>query len=132
MAKVLLSVIGISILLWGGLPGAHGQKATEMFIPVGQSPGLSGRYTVVGRVEAVNAKDRTVTIVGSSGTRTASMTSRTQIWLDRSKLRLSNQKGTLADLRKGLTVEVKYANGEKEKGVAEWIKVELTESPGKR
>ena len=60
------------------------------------------------------------------------MTSRTQIWLDRSKLRLSNQKGTLADLRKGLTVEVKYANGEKEKGVAEWIKVELTESPGKR
>ncbi|MCI0372108.1 MAG: hypothetical protein L0214_12240 [candidate division NC10 bacterium] len=132
MAKVLLSVIGISILLWGGLPDAHGQKATEMFIPVGQSPGLSGRYTVIGRVETVNAKDRTVTIVGSSGTRTASMTSRTQIWLDRSKLRLSNQKGTLADLRKGLTVEVKYVNGEKEKGVAEWIKVELTESPGKR
>ena len=132
MAKVLLSVIGISILLWGGLPDAHGQKATEMFIPVGQSPGLSGRYTVIGRVETVNAKDRTVTIIGSSGTRTASMTSRTQIWLDRSKLRLSNQKGTLADLRKGLTVEVKYANGEKEKGVAEWIKVELTESPGKR
>ena len=132
MAKALLSVIGISILLWGGLPDAHGQKATEMFIPVGQSPGLSGRYTVIGRVETVNAKDRTVTIIGSSGTRTASMTSRTQIWLDRSKLRLSNQKGTLADLRKGLTVEVKYANGEKEKGVAEWIKVELTESPGKR
>jgi len=132
VAKVLLSVIGISILLWGGLPDAHGQKATEMFIPVGQSPGLSGRYTVIGRVETVNAKDRTVTIIGSSGTRTASMTSRTQIWLDRSKLRLSNQKGTLADLRKGLTVEVKYANGEKEKGVAEWIKVELTESPGKR
>jgi hypothetical protein len=49
--------------------------------------------------------------------------------LDRSKLRLTNQYGTLDDLRKGNLVEVKYESSElKRMGPAEWIKVEVAAS----
>ncbi len=131
MVKVLMTVIGIAVLLWGSAPSAHGQRATEMYIPVGQSPGLSGKYTMIGKIETTNAQGRIVTIAGPSGTYTATITSRTKIWVDRSKLRLPNQKGTLSDLQKGLTVEVKYEDSEQMgRGAAEWVKVQPTGSLG--
>jgi len=126
MLKVLMTVIGIAVLLWGSAPSAHGQRATEMYIPVGQSPGLSGKNTMIGKIETTNAQGRIVTIAGSSGIYTATITSRTKIWLDRSKLRLANQKGTFADLQKGQTVEIRYEGSEQMgRGAAEWVKVQL-------
>lgn len=131
MLKLLMTVIGIAVLLWGSAPSAHGQRATEMYIPVGQSPGLSGKYTMIGKIETINAQGRIVTIAGPSGTYTATITTRTKIWVDRSKLRLTNQKGTFSDLQKGLTVEVKYEDSKQMgRGAAEWVKVQLTGSPG--
>lgn len=128
MLRVLLGVMGIAILLWGGTPNAHGQKATEMFIPLGQSPGLSHRVTVMGRIEAVSAPARTITVAGSAGTWTAEVTDRTKIWLDRSKLKVSNQNGAFADLQKERLVEIKYEDdGRRGRGPAEWIKVEVTD-----
>ena len=56
MLKILMMVIGIAVLLWGSAPSAHGQRATEMYVPVGQSPGVSGKYTVVGKIETINAQ----------------------------------------------------------------------------
>lgn len=132
MLRFVIGVMGIAVLLWGATPYAHGQKATEMFIPLGQSPGLSGKVTVIGTIDAVNARDQTITIVGPSATWGAQITDRTKIWLDRSKLRLPNQYGTFADLQKGRMVEVKYEdnrNKGKDKGPAEWVKVQLAE-PG--
>jgi hypothetical protein len=126
MLKVLMAVIGIAVLLWGSAPSAHGQRATEMYIPVGQSPGLSGKHTMIGKIETINAQGRILTIAGSSGTHTATITGRTQIWLDNSKLKLTNQKGTFSDLQKGRIVEVKYEGNEPVgKGAAEWVKVQL-------
>ncbi len=127
MLKVLMMVIGIAVLLWGSAPSAHGQRATEMYVPVGQSPGVSGKYTVVGKIETINAQKRTVTIAGSSGTHTATITGRTQIWLDKNKLKLTNQKGTFSDLQVGRTVEIKYEDPKQMgRGASEWIKVQLT------
>jgi hypothetical protein len=132
ISKSLLIILGATVIFWSDTPLAHGQKATEIFIPVGQSPGLSNRVTVIGTIEGIDAPRRTLAITGPSGTWRATITDRTQIWMDRSKLRLTNQNGTFAYLRKGLLVEVKYEDPEgrnKGQGLAEWIKVQITE-PG--
>jgi hypothetical protein len=130
MLKYVMGVIAIGVVLWGSSPNALGQKATEMFIPLGQSPGLSSKYTVIGTIETVDARNRTIIIAGPSETWSAQITDQTKIWLDRSKLRLTNQKGTFADLRKGRLVEVKYEDANRKgKSPAGWIKVQVT-SPG--
>jgi hypothetical protein len=130
MLKYVMGVIAIGVVLWGSSPNALGQKATEMFIPLGQSPGLSSKYTVIGTIETVDARNRTIIITGPSETWSAQITDQTKIWLDRSKLRLTNQKGTFADLRKGRLVEVKYEDANRKgKSPAGWIKVQVT-SPG--
>ncbi len=122
------SVIGVGVLLLlvGGTSFAHGQKEAERYIPLGQSPGLSGTHTVIGEIKAVNAESRTVSVAAPSGTRTATVTDRTRIWLDRSRLNRTTLKGGFDDLRAGSTVEVKYEDTER-KQVAEWIKVEVIE-----
>jgi hypothetical protein len=125
--KVLVGVVGLSALLWGGQPVASAQEMTERFIPIGQSPGLSGKHTVIGKIQTVNARDQTVVIVAPTGSWNAKVTERTKIWLDRSKLAQTNVKGTLADLRPGATVEVKPEGRQRSGsgGPAEWIKVQV-------
>lgn len=128
ICKSLLIIVATIVTLWSDTPFAHGQKATELFIPVGQSPGLSNKVTVIGTIDAIDAPGRTLAIAGPSGRWRATITDRTQIWLDRSKLRLTNQTGTFASLRKGLVVEVKYEDPEgreKGQGPAEWVKVQI-------
>ena len=129
MWKFWLVLLAVGILLWGGTPYAHGQKAAEMFITTGQSPGLSGKVTVMGKIEAINPQERTIMIAGPPATSSARVTDRTQIWLDRSRLRQTNQAGSFADLRVGRTVEVKYEDAQRRgEGPAEWIKVQLEAS----
>ena len=127
MRKALMNAAVIGTLVLGGAADAHGQEATEMFVPIGQSPGLSGKVTVIGTIDAVDAGNRTITIAGGSATSRAEVTDRTDVWLDRSKLRLPNQKGTFADLKRGLVVEVKYEDDARRgMGPARWIKVQPT------
>lgn len=108
MFKLWMGVIGVGMLLWGGVPHALGQKSTEMFIPLGQSPGLSGNLTVIGKIETINVAGQSITVVGSSESWRATITNRTRIWIDKSSLQSTNQAGTFADLKEGLLVEVKY------------------------
>ncbi|MFQ5960356.1 MAG: hypothetical protein ACE5MG_03095 [Candidatus Methylomirabilales bacterium] len=127
MLRFIMGVVAISLLLWAGTPYAHGQKTTEMFIPIGQSPGQSGSVTIVGTIETVNTRNRTIVVAGPSGQWNAQVTRQTHIWLDRSTLGLSNQYGKFADLRRGRLVEVKYVGSERRsEGPAEWIKVQVT------
>jgi hypothetical protein len=121
--------IGVAIAFLWNIPFAHGQKATERFIPLGKSPGLSGKHTIIGKIETINAQERTIAITDSAGSHVVKITDLTQIWLDKSKIQLTSSKGTFADLEKGLLVEVKYEDKDgKDKGLAEWIKVQITES----
>jgi len=132
--KLAIGVVATGVWLWSGMPSAHGQKATEIFIPIGQSPGLSNKVSVIGTIETVDARGQVIAIAGPSGSWSATITGRTKIWLDKSKLRLPNQKGTFADLQKGRLVEVKYEGPEgrsKAKGPADWIKVQITEPSAK-
>lgn len=125
--KHVMGVVATGVWLWSGMLSAHGQKATEMFIPIGQSPGLSDTVSIIGTIETIDPRGHTITVAGPSGSWSATITGRTKIWLDKSKLRLPNQKGAFTDLQKGLLVEVKYEDPEgrgKGTGPADWIKVE--------
>src|SRR3989449_576610 len=107
VGKFVVGVVGMSALLWGGPLAASAHEMTERYIPVGQSPGLSGKYTVIGKIQSVNAREQICSVASAAGTVNVRITERTKIWLDRSLLRQPNVKGTIADLKPGLTVEVK-------------------------
>jgi len=104
-------------------PHALGQRAAECYIPIGKSPGLSGKCTCMGRIGTVDANGRAI----GGKAWSATVTDRTRIWLDRSKLGRSNTTGTVADLKPGAVVEVKYVGTARgtSSGPAEWVKVEV-------
>jgi hypothetical protein len=107
----------------------YGQKSTEMYIPVGQSPGLSNRYASNGTMEKYDTQARALTCKDSAGVLyTFTMDQKTKIWLDKSKLMQSNVKGSYSDCKQGMLMEVKYKNNERKPGaVAEWIKIQVTQ-----
>lgn len=119
--RTLILVVGSIIALLGSVSHAHGQKSTERFIPIGQSPGLSNKFTYIGTIEAVAPEKRTI----SAGGHTVKITDRTRIWLDRSKMKLGNRAGSISDLQQGRRVEIKYDNPARPQA-ADWIKVEIT------
>jgi len=103
---------------------AFGQEATEMYIPIGQSPGVSSKSALLGTIESVDPGKRTLTVSGPAGTRKFQIADRTLIWIDRSAQKQRNQTGTLADLQRGRKVEIKPGEGAGQ-AVAKWIKVQL-------
>jgi len=117
--------LAIVVVSLGSTLEAFGQEATEMFIPIGQSPGLSGKGSLIGTLESVDPGKRMVTISSPSGAQTVGITDRTLIWLDRSQQKQPNQNGAINDLQKDRKVEVKLRKGEP-KAVAEWIKVQVS------
>jgi len=125
MRKAALVVTGVFIMLLCNSSFSHGQKQTERFIPLGQSPGISGKYTTIGKIQAVNGQSRTLVIANESGTYTVTITDRTKIWLDRSKSKLSTIRVSMTDLKPGNLAEVKYED--ENKHIAEWIKVQAAE-----
>lgn len=115
--------IAIVIGALGSASQAVAQEATEMYVPIGQSPGISSKTSVVGTVQTLNAAARTLTIAGPSGPQTFTITDKTRIWLDRSALKQTNRSGSLADLQQGRRVEVKPQPPGARPG-ADWIKVQ--------
>jgi hypothetical protein len=123
MLNRFLGLVIFIVTLGGGL-AAYGQEATEIYIPIGQSPGLSEKTSLIGTLESVDRGRKTVTVSSPSGARTVALTERTSIWLDRSLQKQPNRSGAIADLQQGRKVEIKLRKGEP-KPVAEWIKVQV-------
>ena len=120
-ALALTALLACSAAAWG-------QKATEIYIPVGQSPGLSGKHTLMGRIQSLNPADRSMTVTDAAGAATTvRLNPQAQLWLDRSKLKQPNRKADYADYRQGMAVEVKYVKNERNAGVVEWVKVQAVE-----
>ncbi|HSD44783.1 MAG TPA: hypothetical protein VLD36_23315 [Burkholderiales bacterium] len=124
--RTLLNGTAILVAMLWAISHAHGQKATEQYIPIGQSPGVSQKYSSIGEIADVNAAARTVTIADRGGPRTVRITDKTRIWLDRTKLKQTNLSGSFADLQKGRRVEVKYEDPAR-RDVADWVKVEVVQ-----
>jgi hypothetical protein len=119
--QVKLAIAALAAFaLCAGSSFAHSQELTERFIPIGQSPGLSGKVTTIGAIQALQG--RVLTLSSERGPQKIEITDRTIIWVDRSKQKVTNLRGGLADLQAGRRVEVKP--DAKNKSAAEWIKVE--------
>ncbi len=116
--------IGVTIILVGVTSYAFAEKATEVYIPIGKSPGLSGKYAVYGKIDRVDYQNKTITMSNSSGSYLVTVTERTMIFLDRSKVKLTNSYGTFADCKKDMMAEVRFADDSQAKP-AEWIKLQI-------
>jgi hypothetical protein len=116
-------IVFIALLCWA-FSSLYAQKETEVFIPLGKSPGVSGKYSVIGKVETMNANDSVITIAQDANIKTFKINSHTEIYLDKSKLKLTNTKGSFADIKKGLLVEAKYKDN-KPGDLIEWLKVQI-------
>ncbi|TMH85035.1 MAG: hypothetical protein E6H44_14000 [Betaproteobacteria bacterium] len=123
MSNYYLALVIVVVAL-AGVSEAFGQQATEMYIPIGQSPGVSGKSTLLATIESVDPGKRTLTVSGPAGSRKFQLADRTLIWIDRSAQKQRNQTGTLADLQRGRKVEIKPDEGAGQ-AVAKWIKVQL-------
>ena len=124
------TVLVAAIVLWlAGLTAADGQRTTEQFIPVGQSPGLSGVVTYLGEVVAVDPASRSLTMrrPGDTGTVTVTVAPATRIWVDRSSLGLPNVTGGFGDLTAGGIAEVHFRDPD-ERRTAVWIKLQARAS----
>lgn len=119
-----LRIIALAGLLFGA-PWAHSQLMTEIYIPIGQSPGLSGTQTLIGEIVDRDGRARTVTIKAESGVRTVLVTEKTHVYVDRSPLRLQNQYGSFEDCETGRKIEVHFVDPATRLR-AEWIKVQVT------
>lgn len=119
-----LKVLFCIVPLWvASATLAHGQEATERFVPIGQSPGESGKTTTLGNVQSVNAQARSMSVVAAGGgVVSIAWAERTLIWIDRSAQQLSVLNGTAADLQPGRRVEFRPEKANP--GLAKWIKVE--------
>ena len=121
LSSILTAVTAIGLL---GAP-AHAQKATEVFIPIGQSPGVSGLSSVIGAVESCDQASRVITISTEKERHTAMLTDETAIYLDRSAAKKGGAVGSRSDCQKGRRIEVKYVyQGGKRTTRAEWIKIQ--------
>ena len=127
--RKLLFITALLVVWLGNFSFAHGQKQTERFIPLGQSPGMSGKNTHIGKIEKSDPARYAITISGIDRPYTVTITDRTHIWLDRSKLKMATLTGRYADLQVGRRIEVKYEDPERWQ-FAEWIKVEMSEPGG--
>ncbi len=119
MPKFLLTLWTIAALTLA----ASGQKMTEIYIPIGQSPGLSGKHTVIGKVEQLNIDAKSLEIIDETGkVHNIPCTDETRFWIDRSSADSPNQKGSLSQCQEGRRVEIKYQDNDPSKP-AEWVKV---------
>jgi hypothetical protein len=112
----------IALLGFAAATPAGAQQATEQFIPLGSSPGLSATKTRIGIIESFDPASAVLSLATERGS--AELTPQTRIWLDRSKLNLSNLPGLPSDLKPGQRCEIRYAQPGSRK--VEWVKIEAT------
>lgn len=113
------SILAASLLV---VAAVNAQQATERYIPIGDSPGVSKEYAVIGTITAVSHDDWTITLSNESGVYTIKVTPTTKVFVDRTGSRITNLSGRFEDCQVGQRAEVMHIRNDKE--VAYWIKLE--------
>jgi len=123
-----MQTLGCSLaLVLAAASAAHGQEAAERFVPIGQSPGQSGKTTMLGTVQSVDAASHSVTVAADGAGVRFGWSERTRIWLDRSRQQLGALKGSDSDIQVGRRIEIKPDQADSSR--ADWIKVDPTIAP---
>ena len=99
---------------------AAAQQTTEVYIPIGESPGVSDSDSVIGTIADIEYDDYTMTVSANGETHAVRMTSDTRYYIDRSDDKKQSETGDFDDCREGQRIEV-YLDDE---GDAIWIKID--------
>jgi len=118
------SILGIMLaaLLCLNFAVGQAQQTTEKFIPIGMSPGVSGKSSYLGSITSVDPAAKSFSIQTDSDSKIIGVAPTTRIWLDRSKSRKSNLDGEFGALEAGSRVEIMMDPSAPTK--AAWIKIE--------
>ncbi|MDH3699680.1 MAG: hypothetical protein OEU46_00080 [Alphaproteobacteria bacterium] len=125
--RTAVATVATVLVMMVGQPSTQGHQETERYIPIDRSPGISGKQSYIGTIQAYDPTQRTVTVKGEAEPVTVSITERTRIWLDLSKIKKSNRAGETSALQVGRRTEVKFENLDRRQ-FADWIKVEILQS----
>lgn len=102
-------------------PTLMAQQTTERFIPIGQSPGVSGQLSSIGTLATFDDTAGLLRVESAEGRMTYRVTPRTRIWIDRSATGRTSLVGNRDDLAAGRRVEVMPRRDDPQ--LADWIKV---------
>jgi len=122
MRRAFIGRLAGMAMLMAGIGSAPAQKATEQFIPIGRSPGISGVQSYQGAIESVDPQRQTISVSDRTARGSITITKQTRIWIDRSKEGKANIAGGFPDLKVGQQIEVKFEDAQRREN-AEWIKV---------
>ncbi len=111
-----ITLAGVALLGWSL---ACAQQATEIYIPIGKSPGISGTDSVIGSISSVDHNEYRMTIAADGETTAVTMTSSTRYYIDRHKHKKRNVTGNFEDCETGRRVEVLIDDD----GNAVWVKI---------
>ncbi len=101
--------------------GALAHPAAEIYIPISQSPGISGFKSYIGEIESLSAAQRGITMRMKAGAKYLTLDDSTRVYLQYGAAGKKNRLGSYADCKAGLQSEV-YAG---EDGKARWIKIQV-------
>lgn len=120
MRLLWLLVIGFALST-----AASAHIGTEVYIPIGMSPGVSGEHSYIGEIAQTTTEGYGLMMHRQAGDYSSiEINDKTRIYLDRSKVGKQNVRGTYADCQPGRVIEVKFRDNDPSKP-AEWIKVEV-------
>jgi hypothetical protein len=120
-SKTLLRTM-LFMVIFGGSSLTYAQQTSEQFIPIGMSPGISNKYSYIGKITAIDATTKTISMQSDKGPRTITISPITRIWLDRSKNKKSNIVASFDDIKIGRDVEVMHVH--ENENTAIWVKIE--------
>jgi hypothetical protein len=132
--RILASAVAGLALAGVAAASANAQRLAEQFIPIGESPGVSGVTSVVGEVTDIDERQGVMTVDVGGEPVGFVMTPFTNVWLDQSDERQASLDVGYDGLLVGDRVEVKAgdpvaaAAGVDAEGapVADWIKIDAT------
>ncbi|MGH8222540.1 MAG: hypothetical protein ACREQZ_06165 [Woeseiaceae bacterium] len=117
MTRIALVAAGA---LCSALAWSH--PATERYIPIGESPGISGVRAHIGTIRSVaEVSESGLTMRVGAEEKLVKVDRGTRIYLQKADPRESNALGTYADCRAGREVEAYLADD----GTAIWIKIRV-------
>lgn len=114
--KILILLAGIAVAA-----SAAAHQETELYIPIGKSPGISHVKSQIGRIQSLSASGDGVTLLVQDRAVYVAFDKTTKIYLQYAAPGQRNRLGTYADCQADRTAEIHVGDD----GKLRWIKVEM-------